>query len=246
MSSTVSISARPSTQASSSATACGAVPSGASPGSRSGTRARSGALGRNCSRMPPARQRWRAPPRRAQLLGDREPHPRRDLLGAQEIFVRGVLEAAAFERDQALVAAHVGALVDGHGEMAVAEQRAADRPCRPRSRRRRASASKRAQARTLPGVREVDHQHAHRPVGLGLQDEAALELQRGAEQHGQHDGLAEQLGDRRRIVVARRGSRRPPGRAAPRGRADRARRPRTAGWCRRRMSPPARGPEFRV
>ena len=38
--------------------------------------------------------------------------------------MRGVLEAAAVERDQALVAAHVGALVDGHGEMAVAEQRA--------------------------------------------------------------------------------------------------------------------------
>ena len=59
-----------------------------------------------------------------QLLADREPHPRRDLLRAQEIFVRGVLEVAALERDQALVAAHVGALVDGHGEMAVAEQRA--------------------------------------------------------------------------------------------------------------------------
>ena len=89
--------------------------------------------------------------------------------------------------------------------------------------------SKRAQARTLPGVREVDHQHAHRPVGLGLQDEAAFELQRGAEQHGEHDRLAEQLGHRRRIVVTRKNCRRPPARAAPRGRAGRALPPRTAG-----------------
>ena len=74
--------------------------------------------------MPPARQRWRAPSPARQLLADREPHPGRDLLRAQEIFVRGVFEAAALERDQALVAAHVRALVDGHGEMAAAEQRA--------------------------------------------------------------------------------------------------------------------------
>ena len=38
--------------------------------------------------------------------------------------MRGVFERAAVERDQALIAAHVGALVDGHGEMALAEQRA--------------------------------------------------------------------------------------------------------------------------
>ena len=98
------------------------------------------------------------------------------------------------------------------------------------------SLSKRAQARTLSGVVIVDDQHAHRTVGLGLQDETALELQRRAEQHGEHDRLAEQLRDRRGIVVAVAGSRRPRGRAAPRGRADRARRPRRAGWCRRPRS----------
>ena len=58
----------------------------------------------------------------AQLLADRQPHARRDLLGAQEIFVRGGFEIAALERDQPLIAAHVGALIDGHGEMAAAEQ----------------------------------------------------------------------------------------------------------------------------
>ena len=44
--------------------------------------------------------------------------------------MRGVFQIAAFERDQALIAAHVGALVDGHGEVALAEQRAGD-PGRP-------------------------------------------------------------------------------------------------------------------
>ena len=38
--------------------------------------------------------------------------------------MRGVLKRAAVERDQALIAAGVGALVDGHGEVALAEQRA--------------------------------------------------------------------------------------------------------------------------
>ena len=54
----------------------------------------------------------------------------------------------------------------------------------------------------LVGRHEVDDQHAHRAVGFGLQDEAALEFQRGAEQHAEHDRLAQQLGDRLRIVVA--------------------------------------------
>ena len=153
--------------------------------------------------MPPARQRWRAPSVAARnSSADREPHPGRDLLGAQEIFVRGMLEVLAFERDQALVAAVSGpwSMVmarwpwpsSAPGSAAPAAMAAATR-----------AASKRAQARTLPGVRVIDHQHPHRPVGLGLQDEAAFELQRRAEQHGQHDGLAQQLGHRDGIVVPR-------------------------------------------
>ena len=38
--------------------------------------------------------------------------------------MRRVLERAALERDEALIAVHVAALVDGHGEMAAAEHRA--------------------------------------------------------------------------------------------------------------------------
>ena len=115
--------------------------------------------------------------------------------------MRGVFQRAAFERDQALVAARVGALVDGHGEMAVAEQRAGrglaglDGAGHPRRVEARAGAHR-------AGAAEIDHQHADRAVGLGLQDEAAVDLQRRAEHDGEHDGLAQQLGHRLRIIVA--------------------------------------------
>ena len=49
---------------------------------------------------------------------------------------------------------------------------------------------------------EVDDDEVHRPIGLGLEDEAALELQRRADQRRQHHRLAEEAGDRRGIVVA--------------------------------------------
>ena len=82
--------------------------------------------------------------------------------------MRGILKAAAVERDQTLVAAGVGALVDGHGEMAVAEQRAGgglaglDRAGDPRRIEPRAGADQ-------AGAAEIHHQHADRAVGLGLQ-----------------------------------------------------------------------------
>src|SRR6185437_7146411 len=60
----------------------------------------------------------------APFLANGEPHPGRNLFRAKEIFMCGVLEAATFERDQALVSVHVRALIDGHREMALAEQRA--------------------------------------------------------------------------------------------------------------------------
>jgi len=63
------------------------------------------------------------------------------------------------------------------------------------------SASKRAGAHPA-GRGEIDHQHTHRPVALGLQNETALELQGGAQHDGEHDGFAKKLGDRQRVVVA--------------------------------------------
>ena len=52
------------------------------------------------------------------------------------------------------------------------------------------------------GRGEIGDQHVDRPVGAGLQDELAVEFERGAEQHGEHDGLGQQPRDRLRIVVA--------------------------------------------
>ena len=49
--------------------------------------------------------------------------------------------------------------------------------------------------------REVGDQHVDRPVGPGLQDELAVELQRRAEQHGQHADLGQQPRHRLGIVV---------------------------------------------
>ena len=181
---------------------------------------------------------------RAQFLGDGEADARRDLLGAQEVFVRGVFQRAAVERHQALVAAHVRPLVDGHGEMAPAEHRAgaglarSDRLGDARLVVARAGAH-------LAGNGEVHHQHAHRTIGLRLQDEAALDLQAPsrASRSARWPRRAAwpPAADRRAFP----GSRRPPARAARRGRAGRARRLRTAARCRRRSPPTARARGFR-
>ena len=52
------------------------------------------------------------------------------------------------------------------------------------------------------GRGKVGDQHVDRPVGAGLQDELAVELERGAEQNGQHDRLGQQPRDRLRIGMA--------------------------------------------
>ena len=109
VSSIVPTSACASTQASSSSNARHPrSPSGASPPGRSAWRMRSGASGRNCTTRPPARQRWRSAAALAHMhLGDGEADAGRDLLRLAEIGVRDLLEAVAFERDDALVAAGV-------------------------------------------------------------------------------------------------------------------------------------------
>ena len=109
--------------------------------------------------------------------------------------MRRVFQAAAFQRHQTLIAAHVRALIDGHGEMAVAEQRTGIR--RIAEPRLVETGIGSEPVRRL----KVDNQERHRSVGLGLKDEAAVELERRAEQRRQHDRLAEQLADRGGIVV---------------------------------------------
>ena len=139
---------------------------------------------------------------RPQLLGHRQAYAGRDLLRAQKVFVRCVLQILALERDDALIAGGIRPLVDGHGEVPATEQR---------SRIGRARGDGVGDARSveagagahLAGRGVVDDQHADRPVALGLQDEAAVEFQRRAEQHREHDRLAQQLRYRCGIVVPR-------------------------------------------
>ena len=191
-SSTVPISDWPSTQASSSATACAHRAFRRVAGMQIGLPRALRRLGQELQQHAAGAPAMLAAIAAAPFLADREPHPGRDLLGAQEIFMRGVFQTAAVERDQALVAAHVRALVDGHGEMALAEQRAGVLALLQAR-----GVEARIGAQPV-GRLEVDDQERHRAVGPGLQDEAAVEFQRRAEQRRQHDGLAEQLADRRR------------------------------------------------
>ncbi len=141
--------------------------------------------------MPPARQCVGAVTG-AQFLGDREPDAGRDLLRAQEIFMRGVFERAAFERHQTLIAVHVAALIDGHRQMAATEQFAA-RCLAVRNRLGDAGLVEARAGADAAAGHVIDHQHAHRPVALRLHDEAAVEFQRRAEQGCERDRLAEQL-----------------------------------------------------
>ena len=135
------------------------------------------------------------------VLGHGETHQRRDLFGLLEIGVRDVLERTALERHDALVAVHVGALVDGHGEVALAEQLARLGLAALGGLDQRVMVEAGIAAKAIGGV-EIDHQQVHRPVRLRLQDELAFELQRRADQRGERDGFAQQPGDRRGVVVA--------------------------------------------
>ena len=109
--------------------------------------------------------------------------------------MRGVFQAAAFERHHPLIAAHVRPLIDGHGKMPASEQRAGIlallEPLR---------IEPRIGAQAIRRL-EVDDHERYRAIGLGLKNEAAFEFQRRAEQRRQYDRLAQQLGDRWGIIV---------------------------------------------
>ena len=107
----------------------------------------------------------------------------------------GVFEAAALQRHQALIAAHVRPLVDGHRQMPLAEQRAGILPVLQ-------PGGVEAGIGAQPvGRLKIHHHERDRAIGLGLQDEAAVELQRRPEQGREHDRLAQQLADGGRIIV---------------------------------------------
>ena len=114
--------------------------------------------------------------------------------------MRGRLEPLPLQRNDALVAAHVGALVDGEGEMALAEQlRGACGALRARGVQLfRIEAGEGAQP---VGRVEVDDQHVDDAVAARLELEAAVELQRRAQQRGERGGFADCARDFRRITV---------------------------------------------
>ena len=97
-------------------------------------------------------------------------------------------------------AVHVRALVDGHGEMPLAEQRAATclacRDCRGHTVLVEAGTGAH-----FVGGDEINYQHAHRTVALRLQNKPAIDLQRRAQHHREHQRFAQELGDRLRIGV---------------------------------------------
>src|SRR6266508_1768986 len=139
---------------------------------------------------------------RAQLLGHCQAHSCGDLLRAKKIFVRRVFEPLALERHDPLIAGGIRSLVDGHGQMSAAEQRAwiGRANCNGL---RNAGGIKAGAAAHLTGRGVVDDQHPHRPVALGLENETAFEFQGRTEQYGKHNPLAQKLRHRRGITVTR-------------------------------------------
>ena len=135
-------------------------------------------------------------------LGDRQTDECRHLLGLLEVGMGDILEGTALERHDALIAIHVDALVDGHRQMPLAEQLAGLGFAQLDRLLHRIGIEAGIAAEAVRRV-EVDDDQVHGTVGLRLQDEAALELQRRADQGRQHDCLTEQAGHRRRVVVAR-------------------------------------------
>src|SRR3990170_3292194 len=120
-----------------------------------------------------------------------------ELLGLSEIGIGGLGQAIALERHHALIALGLEPAVDGHGEMAVTEQPPVGRK-RRKPLRREARIAAQASRHLIVGDQEID-----RSVGRGLEDELALEFERGAEQRGQRHGLAEKLRHGFRIGMAR-------------------------------------------
>ena len=103
------------------------------------------------------------------------------------------------ERHDALIALHPGARIDGHGQMAAAQQRF----------RRRAAVHGLGKVFAIEaGITAqvarravMHHQEAHRPLRLRLQNELAVEFQRGAEHRGKRDRLAQEQQNRLGIGV---------------------------------------------
>ena len=128
----------------------------------------------------------------AQFLGHRQPHPRRDLLGADENIRARRLPAS---RPRAPPGPGSGSCpAPGRWSWRDGPCRAARRrrPCRRRSLRRRASLSKRAQARTLSGAVKSTTSMRTGPSLCVCKIKRPSIFKRRAEHDGQHHRLAQQ------------------------------------------------------
>src|SRR5713226_6099171 len=147
-----------------------------------------------------------------QLFGHGKSHLGGDLFGAQEVFMRGLFEAATRKGNETLVAAHVRPLIDRHGKVAAAQKVARRHTpslpspaCGGGKGGGHVAENRRIELGAGPhlsGAAVIHHDHAHPAIGLGLQDETTVEFERRAEQNGQNNRFAKQLGNRRRIGVA--------------------------------------------
>ena len=110
----------------------------------------------------------------------------RKLLRLAEVSVGRLGQAPAFERHHALIALGLQAAVDGHGKMAFAEK-AAIVGKRGHAVGREAGIAPQAARHLIVGDEQIDG-----AAGRGLEDEFAFGLERGAEQGGERNRLAQQ------------------------------------------------------
>ena len=128
-------------------------------------------------------------------------HMARHLFRIPKILAGHGGERGALDRDDALVAVHVRALVAGEGQVALTQQRGRVR--------RRISFQQRLQplgirariAAQRAGIGAVGQQHGDRALPLRLQAEGAAEFQRGGQPRCQRQRLAHQGGDDRVVAV---------------------------------------------
>ena len=112
------------------------------------------------------------------MLGHGEPDIGGELLRLPEIGIGGLSQALAFERHHTLITLSVRSAVDGHGEVPLAEElgeRAVALPDGLDALRREARIATQAAWHLVIGDEQID-----RTVGRGLEDELALEFERGA------------------------------------------------------------------
>ena len=126
-----------------------------------------------------------------------------ELFAGFEIVHRHVGEGGAFDRHDALVAIHVGALVDGEGEIAGAEQGGGGGVLVGGQELGELVGFGAGIAAERAGFGAIGEQHGHRAVPFRLEGKGAAELERAGEAGREGERLARERGDARVVVMAR-------------------------------------------